>query len=71
MIEALYSGCKIYATCSLSESAVKNLTVCKSLQDYVEELLQTLGKREAAERVLFNTMDKNSKENHGNFIPKI
>lgn len=58
MMEALYSGCTVVSKTGLSTKETKNLWVMESRTELKEALLRLLNEAPAAERVVFNTMDK-------------
>jgi glycosyltransferase involved in cell wall biosynthesis len=59
LMEALYSGCYTYSTCSLSNRLTENLSVLKTKADFVKEISMQLEKNELnSNRITFNSMDQ-------------
>jgi len=62
LAEALYSGCQVVSTQSLSDSTVKNLYVREDLPAIVDCLKGLLKHRTIPERIIFNTMENSAKK---------
>lgn len=58
LMEALYSGCRVMSTCALSHKQTEHLFVSTDRRELKQQLLLALQNyRDAAGRVVFNTMD--------------
>ena len=62
LMEALYSGCKVYSTRPLADRKIKNLNVLSSKNDLIKGVLGALRSKSVPERVLFNSMDDTARK---------
>jgi glycosyltransferase involved in cell wall biosynthesis len=62
LMEALYSGCQVVSTQSLSEAPVENLFVSADRIALVQQLSTLLNQTPVPRQVLFNTMDRSAKK---------
>lgn len=62
LMEALYSGCRVFSTRSLSDRTIKNLTVLSQKEDFVKGIVTSLNSLANPERILFNTMDESARK---------
>lgn len=62
LMEALYSGCQVISTCTLSHEPVKNLSVKTSKEDLIKKTLELLWENNSPEKIVFNTMDRSAEK---------
>jgi hypothetical protein len=56
-MEALYNGCEVVSTQSLSMNSIPRLYVESSSKDLAKKMNELLNASKPAERVIFNTMN--------------
>jgi glycosyltransferase involved in cell wall biosynthesis len=62
LMEALFSGCLVISSQSLSNNTIENLHVKKNKEDLVNCVLQFIKQNKPRERITFNSMDNSAKK---------